>query len=146
MLKSSFVLLFSATAAAFIGVAQQPTTTIKKVPIKPTSVASGQQMYTTYCAACHGANGTGNGPAAPALKVPATDLTTLSQKNNGSFPEAHVAAVLRFGVENPAHGTADMPVWGNLMETLGPASANKQEAVQQRISNLTDYIKQMQKN
>lgn len=145
MLKSSFVLLFAAIAAAFIGVAQQPTTTIKEVPIKPTSIVSGHEMYMTYCAACHGANGTGNGPAAPALKMPATDLTTLSQKNNGSFPEAHVAAVLRFGVENPAHGSADMPVWGNLMQTLSPASSNRQGMVQQRISNLIDYIKQLQK-
>ena len=146
MLKSSFVLLLAASAAVVIGVAQQPTTTtLKQVPIKPTSVASGQQMYATYCAACHGPTGLGNGPAAPALKVPATDLTTLSQKNGGSYPAAHVAAVLRFGVENPAHGNADMPVWGDLMKSLGPSSWNKNEAVQQRISNLTDYIKQMQK-
>ena len=145
MLKSSFVLLLAASAAVVIGVAQQPTTTIKKVPIKPTPVASGQQMYATYCATCHGPTGLGNGPAAPALKVPATDLTTLSQKNGGSYPSAHVATVLRFGTENPAHGNADMPIWGDLMKSLGPSTWSKDQVVQQRISNLTDYIQQMQK-
>jgi mono/diheme cytochrome c family protein len=35
-----------------LAVAQQ--TTLNQVPIKPTSWASGQQMYQEYCAACHG--------------------------------------------------------------------------------------------
>jgi mono/diheme cytochrome c family protein len=145
MCKSSLVLLLAATTAAFAGVAQQSNTKLKEVPIKPTSPVSGQQMYTTYCASCHGADGKGNGPAAPALKIPATDLTTLSQKNGGKFPSAHVATVLRFGVENVAHGTAQMPVWGDLMQTLGPPSQAGSSVMHQRISNLTDYIKQMQK-
>lgn len=141
MLKSSFVLLFAACAAVSIGVAQQPTTTIKPVPIKPTSPASGEQMYTTYCATCHGANGTGNGPAAPALKVKLNDLTTLSQKNGGSFPEAKVMTALRYGVENSAHGNTQMPIWGDLFKSIGPWNGS----VQQRISNLTDYLKKIQK-
>ena len=32
----------------------QPKTVIKHVPIKQTSPASGQEMFTSYCAACHG--------------------------------------------------------------------------------------------
>lgn len=103
MLKSSFTLLFAATAAFSLGVAQQPTITIKPVPIHPTSVASAEQMYTSYCTACHGVNGNGNGPAAPALKVRLNDLSTLSQRNNGSFPEAKVMSAIRYGVENSAH-------------------------------------------
>jgi len=141
MLKSSFVLLFAASAAVSIGVAQQPTTTIKPVPIKPTSAASAEQMYTTYCAVCHGADGTGNGPAAPALKVKLRDLTMLSKNNGGVFPEAKVATALRYGVENSAHGNTQMPIWGDLFKTIGPS----RESTQQRISNLTDYIRKMQK-
>lgn len=144
MYKSSLVLLLAATTAAFAGVAQQSTTKLKEVPIKQTSPVSGQQMYKTYCASCHGADATGNGPAAPALKVPATNLTTLSQKNGGTFPAAHVVTVLRFGAENAAHGSAQMPVWGDLMQTLSPAGPSRNTVTQQRISNLTDYIKQIQ--
>jgi len=145
MCKSSFVFLFAVCTAASLGAAQQPTTTIKPVPIKPTPVSSGQEMYTTYCAACHGADGTGHGPAAPALKVTLRDLTTLSQKNGGTFPEAKVVSALRYGVENSAHGSTQMPVWGNLFQTIGPGSWDKGQSVQQRISNLTDYIRKMQK-
>jgi mono/diheme cytochrome c family protein len=141
MLKSSFVLLFAACAAVSIGVAQQPTTTIRPVPIKPISAASGEQMYHTYCASCHGANGTGNGPAAPALKVKLNDLTMLSQKNGGSFPEGKVVSALRFGVENSAHGNTQMPIWGDLFKTIGPST----DSVNQRISNLSDYLKKIQK-
>jgi mono/diheme cytochrome c family protein len=99
-------------------------------------------MFSTYCASCHGATGTGNGPAATALKIPPADLTTLSQKNHGVFPAQHVQAVLQFGVQNPAHGSAVMPVWGDLMLTLHESS---DDATKLRIFNLTEYLKQIQK-
>ena len=51
---------------------------INKVAAPHTSPADGKGMYTAYCASCHGASGKGDGPAAPALKVPATDLTKLT--------------------------------------------------------------------
>ena len=141
----SVLLLAGVSSAALLGVAQQPATKIKSVPIQPTSAASGPQMFSTYCAVCHGADGKGNGPAASALKSPATDLTMLSQKNGGTFPTDHVSSVLKFGVTNPAHGSADMPIWGDLMQTLTPASQNAGPVVHQRISNLIDYLKTIQK-
>jgi mono/diheme cytochrome c family protein len=133
------------SSAILIGFAQQPTPKVHNVPIQPTSVVSGQQMYTTYCVVCHGATGIGNGPAATALKVPPTNLALLSQKNNGSFPAAHVASVLEFGVENPAHGTAVMPIWGDLMLSLHPNSNSNATEMHQRVANLTNYLKQIQK-
>jgi mono/diheme cytochrome c family protein len=127
------------------GIAQQATPKVKNVPVQQTSAASGQQMYTTYCAACHGADGKGDGPAAQAMKVPPVDLTTLSKKNGGVFPSAHVSSVLQFGVPNPAHGTADMPVWGDLMQTMSSSNRDPSVAMHQRITNLTNYLKQIQK-
>lgn len=131
--------------AILIGFAQQPAPRVQSVPIQPTSAASGQQMYTTYCAVCHGATGIGNGPAATALKVPPANLSLLSRKNNGVFPAAHVASVLEFGVENPAHGTAVMPIWGDLMLSLHPNSNSNAIEMHQRVANLTNYLKQIQK-
>ena len=63
---------------------------IKHVPIRPTSLTSGQEMYATYCAVCHGNDGKGGGPAADALKVPPPDLATLARKNGGKYPSDHV--------------------------------------------------------
>lgn len=39
------------------------------------------------------------------------DLTTLSKRYGGKFPEAYVSRVLRNGVVIPAHGPPEMPVW-----------------------------------
>jgi len=141
----SVTLMAGVTLAASFGMAQQPTPRIKNVPIEQTSPASGQQMYVTYCAVCHGTDGRGNGPAAQAMKVPPADLTALSQKNGGVFPSKHVASVLQFGAENPAHGAADMPIWGDLMLTLHPTSADNRAQMRQRITNLTEYLKKIHK-
>ena len=113
---------------------------INKVPAPPTSPASGQEMYMSYCASCHGKDGKGSGPASPALKVPASDLTALARQNKGVFPSAHVATLLKGG-EVAAHGSADMPVWGPIFRNL---SGGHQSEVQQRIMNLTKYIESMQ--
>jgi len=141
----SVILAAAFSSTALCGIAQQTTPKIKEVPIQPTSAVSGQQMYATYCAVCHGADARGNGPAAPALKSPPKDLTVLSVMNNGVFPADHVKTVLKFGVETPAHGTAEMPIWGNLMLSLHPGSDQSAVVVDQRILNLSNYLKQMQR-
>ena len=78
------------------------------------------------------------------MKTPPTDLTTLSKKNGGAFPAAHVAAVLQFGVDNPAHGSSQMPVWGDLMGTIHGTGPDGSIVVHQRIVNLTNYLKKIQ--
>ena len=70
------------------------------MPVKPTSPASAQEMYTAYCAVCHGKDGKGNGPAAEALKVPPPDLTILARKNENNYPYDRVW--LRAGFLNRA--------------------------------------------
>jgi mono/diheme cytochrome c family protein len=120
----------------------QPAKEIKHVPVKQTSPASAVEMYKNYCAVCHGINGTGNGPAAPALKVPASDLTVLASKNGGKYPAFKVSAILRGEEALAAHGSKDMPIWGNLFWSL---SGGHEAEVQQRITNLNKYIESLQK-
>jgi mono/diheme cytochrome c family protein len=115
--------------------------TINKTPVEPVSPASGSKMFATYCAACHGKDAKGNGPAASALRVPPPDLTTLTQRNNGKFPEMRVYSAIRGDIDLTAHGSKDMPVWGSLFEAM---SHGNQAEVQMRISNLSDYIKSVQ--
>lgn len=139
------ILVAALVSAASLGMAQQTKPEIKNVPLQQTSAASGTQMYVTYCAACHGTKATGDGPAAQALKTRPVDLTLLSQKNNGVFPTNHVMSVLQFGVANPAHGSAEMPIWGDLFLSLNSSSQSAPTLVRQRVFNLTTYIKQIQK-
>lgn len=111
------------------------------IPVNRTSPADGKQMFTNYCAPCHGIDGRGHGPVASALKAPATDLTELSNGNNGKFPSAHVFAVLKFGVENASHGSSEMPVWGKVFANM--SRVNKSES-EQRSNNLVRYLQTIQ--
>ncbi len=119
----------------------QPSKTIQHTAIKPTSSASGKEMYTAYCAVCHGADGKGGGPAASALKVAPTDLAQLSKNNGGKFPAMKVTSAIRGDEDVTAHGSKEMPVWGPLFWNM---SHGHQGEVQQRVANLTAYIESLQ--
>ena len=143
MVRSGWVVAALILALAAMGWAQESAKTeIKHVPIKQTSAASGAEMYKSYCASCHGLDGKGNGPAAEALKVPPTDLTTLATKNGGKYPALRVSAIIRGEELLAAHGSKDMPIWGDLFRSL---SGGHESEVQQRISNLNKHIESMQK-
>jgi len=114
---------------------------IKHVPASYTTPSSGKSMFDAYCASCHGTDATGDGPAASALKMPTTNLTSLSMKNGGVFPAAHVAAVIQGDAMTPAHGSKDMPVWGPIFMSIGGHSKSE---VQLRIRNLTNYLESLQ--
>ncbi|MFI5057407.1 MAG: c-type cytochrome [Candidatus Acidiferrales bacterium] len=140
------ILLLSCGLAAWSQEQPAGTTqekTIKKVPIKQTAASSGEEMYGEYCAVCHGKAGKGDGPAASALKTAPADLSTLAKRNDGKFPADHVNSILRFGTATPAHGTADMPIWGGLFTALESKTATD-GVVQLRIFNLTKYIESLQ--
>jgi mono/diheme cytochrome c family protein len=135
-----FLLVVSVVlGVAALGTAQKPE--VKTVPIKPVPAESGHAMFSEYCAVCHGKDAKGSGPAAPALKVPPPDLTKLAKHNGGTFPFAHVSNVIRLGGDMAAHGSKDMPIWGRAFAALSP---HEDAVVQQRISNLTNYINSVQ--
>lgn len=141
MLKSLLVTAFAAILAVSLGFADQAKSSKVVIPVQKTSATDGKQMYTNYCAPCHGTDGRGNGPAASALKTPATDLTALMKNNHGKYPDAHVTAILEFGTEVQAHGSANMPVWGPILGNMN--RANREEKLL-RISNLSHYLESIQ--
>ncbi len=125
-----------------VGTAQEPT--VKKAPVVQSNPTSGKQMYTDYCAPCHGKEARGNGPAAGAMKTAPTNLALLAKNNGGKYPAAHVAAVLSFGDEKSAHGSKDMPVWGQLFQSLNWSSSTKEMEAKQRINSLNVYLESLQ--
>lgn len=115
-----------------------------------TFVPSGERMYKQFCAACHGSDGRGHGPAASSLKVPPPDLTTLAKRYKGKFPYNYVSSVLHFGPGVSAHGSSAMPTWGPIFERLddqskGPSPVAREIAVRDRIQNLCDYLATLQR-
>jgi mono/diheme cytochrome c family protein len=109
--------------------------------LPPTYVPTGRQIYKEHCAACHGSDGRGRGPVAISLRTPPPDLTTLTKRHKGTFPEEYVTNVLRFGVQFSTHGSVEMPVWGPIFQNL---ENYNEAAVRQRIKNLCDFLASIQ--
>lgn len=116
----------------------------------PVAAQDGNQLaraaldYQMHCAACHGISGKGDGPVAPALLTPPSDLTTLAARNEGVFPDASVAFIIDGRGDVLAHGTRDMPVWGEYFshDDLGHETPAMARA---RIEALTQYLKTLQR-
>ena len=140
MLRSfaSYILLSGlALALSGIGSAQS---TVKQVPARPTTSTDGKDLFREYCAACHGADGKGGGPAASAMKTAPTDLTRIAAANRGSFPEERMMRILTGQESVAAHGSEAMPVWGAVFSKMSPSLEMKQ----QRLHSLMDYLEKIQ--
>jgi mono/diheme cytochrome c family protein len=136
MVRFVFIALVTLAVSAGSAFAQAK---IEQAPIKNVSAADAKGMFDSYCAVCHGKEGIGNGPAAKSLaKVPA-DLTKISARNKGAFPDVKVRRYIEGLDEVAAHGSRDMPMWGTLFNSLN------RDTAQLRVAALSDYIKGMQK-
>jgi mono/diheme cytochrome c family protein len=120
--------------------ADEPTKTIKRVPVTDAATMDGQQLFSHYCAVCHGTDLKGTGPAAEALKKRPADLTQITRKSGGNFPEVHVIRVIK-GADDTigAHGSRDMPIWGELFTSL-----KSKETAELRVNSLMRYIEGVQ--
>lgn len=117
-------------------------TQIKKVPITTTHASDGPEMYQAYCASCHGIDGKGSGPAAAALNGPLPDLTKLAQANEGPFPTESVLMTLGRVRGSGAHGSEEMPIWGDVFRSSGLGA--DELLVQMRLYNLTRFLESLQ--
>ncbi len=130
LVGTAFVVLAAGGAYAQPKVEQG---TIKQVP-----ASDPRAMFDSYCAACHGKGGTGDGPAAKGLSKAPADLTRIAARNGGTYPDVKVKRYIEGADEIPAHGSRDMPMWGELFRSLN------RDTAQIRVQALSDYIKGMQ--
>lgn len=122
-------------ALTFAAAAQEPA------QVDSAEATMGQVIYSRYCAACHGRAGAGDGPVAPGLVRKPTDLTALAARNGGKFPYDKVARTID-GRQTPrAHGTPDMPVWG---EIFGKTTGTEAPSVEAAVSRITHYVWSLQ--
>jgi mono/diheme cytochrome c family protein len=105
----------------------------------------GAALFLRHCAACHGEDGRGNGPAAGALRTQPADLTRIAARRGGAFPEGAIARFIdgRFAVQ--AHGTREMPVWGARLGERIPEAGVSEEVVRGQISVLVEYLESIQR-
>jgi mono/diheme cytochrome c family protein len=106
------------------------------------SSMDGRDLFAFYCASCHGRDGKGGGPVVAALKTPPPDLTTITQRNGGTFPRTRVESMVAGDGDRAmaAHGSKDMPVWGPIFRGLDARDAMNKV----RISNIVGYIQSVQ--
>ncbi len=104
----------------------------------------GARLYQRFCASCHGRHGDGDGPVAPALKVVVPDLTRISRRHGGRFPEARVIEIIDGRAVIPAHGTRYMPVWGYELEARATGDESGRAAAQGMIGRLADHLRGLQ--
>lgn len=105
--------------------------------------SEGKALYDSYCVACHGPGGRGDGPLAADLPVAPVDLTLLSQANDGVFPYSEVMAQI-YGYPGRY---AVMPEFGPLLS--GPSVIWKdEEGVEVRtpkaLLSLAQYLETIQ--
>ena len=104
----------------------------------------GRQFFERYCSACHGMDGKGHGPVASALRTPPADLTQIAKRRGGEFPMAEIAAYIDGRTKVQAHGSRDMPVWGErFSEQVGGGSLGE-EVVRGNLLILTQYLQSLQ--
>lgn len=101
----------------------------------------GTDLFRAHCAACHGAGGKGDGPAASALRKKPADLTILAKNNGGKFPAERVRKFIS-GDEatTDSHGSREMPVWGPIFHQI----ENDQDFGNVRLQNLVKYLESIQ--
>jgi mono/diheme cytochrome c family protein len=123
------------------------------------AVTHGKELYTKYCASCHGPNGKGDGKVAASLTPRPSDLTQIAKKNGGKFPFYEVMQLINGRGpdgqnENAslpglpkAHGEAGMPVWGEIFsrqELSQGSSLDLQLAATGKIMMITEYLQSIQ--
>ena len=122
--------------------------TAAKTSPKP-DLAAGGELFHQNCSVCHGVDGKGPGPGStydpeaiePAKRVKPADLTALSERNSGKFPADRVSNAIYFKGSIPAHGTPEMPAWGNVFYLL----KSRPKVLEERVRDLTAYIESIQK-
>jgi mono/diheme cytochrome c family protein len=142
MLRLRVIVALLLTTGFGLGVRGFARQTIRENPPLVIDSLYGPDVFKFYCAPCHGRDGKGGGPVAVALKSRPPDLTEIARRNGGIFPKARVEAFITIDGVNPspAHGDADMPVWGPTFRSLDPSDAR----VKVRIANLVAYIESIQ--
>ena len=114
--------------------------------VEKDKVPSGAEDFATFCSACHGAGGKGDGEAAAALDRKPADLTGLSARNGRMFPGTRVMAKI-WGYTGGHDGTSPMPQFGPLLQgDLVPYDGGDGIAspTPVRLVQIAEYLKGLQ--
>ena len=147
MHHARLAILAVSIGVGFVASAQPPTGTRPRA-----NIAAGKELFHQNCSTCHGMDAKGYSSSGSgsmydpnsteeSRRVPPADLTVLSERNAGKFPADRVRDSIYSKGSIPAHGTPDMPAWGDVFYSL---KSNPQR-LEERVRDLTAYIESIQK-
>jgi mono/diheme cytochrome c family protein len=131
-----------ALGGAAVALVPHPARAEERV-LSPTAEA-GRQEFNIYCVSCHGEDAKGNGVAAPALKDKPADLTGIAARRGGTFDRVEVAEIVDGRQDMPAHGSREMPIWGDRLGEDATDSGDEESLAQGRVALLVAYLEAIQ--
>jgi len=105
---------------------------------------SGVRLYQVFCASCHGLTGHGDGPVASILETGVPDLTRLSERHGGTFPEEDVRKIIDGRSQPEGHGTRTMPVWAFEFYPDHLSDRIARRHAEATIDRLVNYVRTLQ--
>lgn len=142
-MAASLVILFVGLSACAGGDEEADAPASQQQMMAADPIERGRASFETFCASCHGVDGKGGGPVADVLTTPPADLTQLRERHDGAFPADTVYAYIDGRQDVQAHGTREMPVWGNVWSEADEEPVSRDE-VDLRIRELVEYIRTLQ--
>jgi predicted CxxxxCH...CXXCH cytochrome family protein len=104
----------------------------------------GAELFSENCASCHGSSGKGDGPKREGLKAAPSDLTTIAVRNGGKLPVVTIREVVDGRKQVKAHGTREMPVWGDEFGRARKQGEGRERAARSRSRALVSYLETIQ--
>jgi mono/diheme cytochrome c family protein len=126
--------------AAWIPAAADP----RAVGYDPVLAELGAPIFQRSCTSCHGPGARGDGPAAESLNKRPADLTAIAKRRGGAFPSGEIAQFIDGRFALPAHGSREMPVWGERFGADVPDSGVGESIARGDIASLVEYLKSIQ--
>jgi mono/diheme cytochrome c family protein len=110
----------------------------------PAAEDAGGALYVRYCASCHGREGRGDGPVAPALGEKPTNLSRIAAEHGGEFPFVAVMEAIDGTRTVRAHGLSEMPIWGDVFQATPGAPIEQQLLAAGKIIAITRHVRTLQ--
>jgi len=104
---------------------------------------SGGELFTQFCASCHGESAHGDGPVAAALDTIVPDLTKISGRY-GEFNADDIRQIIDGRSLVVAHGTRYMPVWGYEFWVEEGADITAESESRVLIDRIVEFLRTIQ--
>jgi mono/diheme cytochrome c family protein len=127
---------------ASAALASAPALWAQETAEAPLTGETGDELFRTYCASCHGRSAKGDGPISEHLRSRPADLTLIARRAGGKFDTEKVHRIIDGRQPVSGHGGPDMPVWGDAFKRAGRTGT--EDAVSARIRSIVEHLRSLQ--